>query len=55
MKSTAITYMWDLKYDTNELFTKQMYRHVVAQGKGMGKGCSESLGLADAIYYILSG
>ena len=52
-----ITYMWNLKYDTNET-TKQTHRHReqtcgwLPRGRGGGEGWSGSLGLADANYYI---
>ena len=47
-----ITYMWNLKYDTNEQKqTDTENRLVVAKG-GMGEGRIGSLGLADANYYI---
>ena len=41
--SYDITYMWNLKYDTNELIYKtetdsQTERHVVAKGEGDGGG-----------------
>ena len=40
-----ITYMWNLKYDTNDLFTKQKQTHKhrkqtygYQRGKGVGEG-----------------
>ena len=54
-----ITYMWNLKYNTNELTMKQKetYRHREQicggqEGGGVGEGWSGSLGLADANFYI---
>ena len=52
-----ITYMWNLKYGTNEHIyeteTDSQNRLVVAKGVGgMGEGWSGSLGLVDANYYI---
>ena len=56
-----ITYMWNLKYDTNEpIYETETdsdieIRLVVAKGGGEGEGWTGSLGLADASYYILNG
>ena len=55
-----ITYMWNLKHDTNEPISKtetdsQTYRLVVAKGEGEGVRCTGSLGLVDANYYNLNG
>ena len=54
-----ITYMWNLKYDTNELFTKQKQTHRHREqtcgcqgGLRVGEGWIGSFGLADANYYI---
>ena len=50
------TYMWNLKYDTNEpiykteLWTKKT--NVVAKGVGVEEGWSGRLGLADVSFYI---
>ena len=48
--------MWNLNYDTNELIyeteTDTENRLVVASGKQVWEGWIESLGLADANYYI---
>ena len=52
----SITYLWNLKYGTNELPTKQKQimamesRLMVASGKGVG--WTSSLGLVDANCYI---
>ena len=49
-----ITYMWNLKYDTDELIYKtetdsdMENRPVVAKGAGVGEGWIGSLGRADA-------
>ena len=58
--SCYITYMWNLKYDTNELIYKtetdsQRTDLWLPRGRGMGEGWSGSLGLADANYYIQNG
>ena len=55
-----VTYMWHLKYDTNELIyrtetdsqTQRTNRLVVARAGGVGEGWIGSLGLADANYYL---
>ena len=53
-----ITYMWNLKYDTNEPIyeteTEPHHRNKTggAEGKGVGEGWSGRLGLADANHYI---
>ena len=52
-----ITYMWNIKYDTNELFSKTQNRltdieNRLVFAKGVGKKRIESLGLADTNYYI---
>ena len=54
-----VTYMWNLKYDTNELIHKTATRLIDREqtcgcqgGEGVGEGWSGSLGLADANYYI---
>ena len=52
------TYMWNLKYDTNELIyeterdSQTENRLVVAKVEGVGEGCTGSVGLADTNYYI---
>ena len=57
-----ITYMWNLKYGTNELIYKtetdsqtQRTDLWLPRESGLGEGRSESLGLADAKYYIQNG
>ena len=53
-----ITYMWNLKYDTNELIyeTDTHTEHTCAcQGEWDGGGQTGSLGLPDANYYIKDG
>ena len=54
-----ITYMWNLKYNTNELIyeTDTNKKHTCAcqGGSGMGEGQTGSLGLPDANYYIKNG
>ena len=53
--------MWNLKYDTNELRTKQKCTHRqrtdlwLPREKGVGEGWIGSLGLADVSYYIENG
>ena len=53
-----ITYMWNLKYDTNELTYEtetdsQIKRtDLCCQGRGCGGGRDRDLGFADANYYI---
>ena len=55
------TFMWNLKYDTNDLFMKQKQtqRHGaqtwLPSGRGLGKGWSRGLGLADGSSYIQGG
>ena len=51
--------MWNLKYDTNDLFTKQTHTHrhrdktCGCQGEGgVGEGWTGSLRSADANYHI---
>ena len=57
----GITYMWNLKYDTNELIYKteadsQTQRTDLWLPRGrVPEGWSGSLGLADANYYIQNG
>ena len=60
--SYDIAYMWNLKYDTNELYLQNRNRLtdienrlVVAKGEGVGEGRTERLGPADANYYIQDG
>ena len=56
-----ITYVWDLKYGTNDLSTKQKKimdledRPGFANEEGEGVGWTKSLGLVDANYCIWSG
>ena len=56
-----ITYMWILKYDTNEemnLSMKQKQSHGYREqtgGRVLREGWSGSLGLADVSFYIESG
>ena len=56
-----ITYMWNLKYDTNELiYETWTHRHReqtcgCQRGEGMEEGWTGSLGLVDANYYIEHG
>ena len=54
-----IIYMWNRKYDTNELIYEtetdsqtQKTDLWLPRGRGVGEGWSGSLGLADANYYI---
>ena len=53
-----ITYMWNLRYDMNELIyntetdSQREQTCGCQRGKGMGQGWIGSLGLADANYYI---
>ena len=55
--SYNITYMWNLKYETDELIyetgrlTDVENRCVVAKGQGSVEGWIGSLGLADTNYY----
>ena len=53
-----ITYMWNLKYDTNELIYKaetdsqtQKTELWLPMGQGEGEGWNGSLGLVNANYY----
>ena len=50
-----ITYMWNLKYDTNEpIYETQGHREqavVAGVGRGLGEGWSGRLGLAGVSYY----
>ena len=55
-----ITYMWNLKYDTNKPIYKtdsQTYRTNLwlPKGWGVGEGWIREFGLADANYYIQNG
>ena len=56
-----ISYMWNLKYDTNEPIYKTNRltdienRLVAAKGGGVGEGRIGRLGLADVNYYIEDG
>ena len=57
--SYDITYMWNLKYDTNELIYEtetdsqtQRTDLWLPRGRGVGEGCTGRLGLADANYYM---
>ena len=53
-----ITYMWDLKYDPDDLFMKQKQAHKhgkdlwLPRWRGVVEGRSEILGLADVDYCI---
>ena len=54
-----ITYMWYLKYDTNEPFYEtetesqtQRTDWCLPTGRGFGEGWSGKLGLADVSFYI---
>ena len=54
-----ITYMWNLKYDTNEhIYETETDSQIqstdlwLPRGRGVGEGWIGSLGLADANYYI---
>ena len=54
-----ITYMWNLKYDTNELIceteTDSQTQRIdlwLPRGRGGGEGWIGSLGLADATYNV---
>ena len=56
----AITYTWNLKYDTNEFINKtdrlnRQNRLVGASGEGMWEDGLESLGLAEANCYTYDG
>ena len=58
--SYAITYTWNLKYDTNEFINKtdrlnRQNRLVGASGEGMWEDGLESLGLAEANCYTYDG
>ena len=49
---TYITYMLNLKYDTNKhIYDRHREQTCGCQG-GVEEGCSGSLGLTDANYYI---
>ena len=56
-----ITYMWNLKYGTNEPISKTnrltdiKIRLVVARGRGKRERWIGNLGLVDANYYIWNG
>ena len=57
-----ITYMWNLKYDTNEHIyeteTDSKTQRIdlwLPRGRGGGEGWIGGLGLADANYYIENG
>ena len=56
--SYDITYMWNLKYDTNELIyeaeigSQTENRLVLTKGEGNGEGWIKGVGLADANYFI---
>ena len=52
-----IAYIWNLKYDTNELIYEaetdsQRTDWWLPRGKGLWEGWRGSLGLADASYYL---
>ena len=60
--SYDITYMWNLKHDTNEptyaTETDSLTKRTdlwLPRGRGVGEGWSGNLGLADANYYIENG
>ena len=55
----AITYTWNLKYDTNEpIYETETNlrdtenRLLVAKGRWVGEGCIGSLGLGEANWHI---
>ena len=56
--SYDITYMWKLKYDTNELIyetetdAQTEHRTVLAKGRGDAERQTGSLGLANAGYHM---
>ena len=57
-----IIYMWNLKYNTNDHIyaretdsPKQRTDLWLPRGRGVGKGWSRGLGLANANYYIQDG
>ena len=57
-----ITYVWNIKYDTNELIyeteTDSLTRRTVLwlpRGRGLGEGWSAKLGLANVSYYTWRG
>ena len=57
-----ITYIWNLKYDTNEPIyeteTDSQTKRTdwwLPRGRGLGEGCSGRLGLADVSFYIQNG
>ena len=47
-----IIYMWNPKYDTNELTYETETDLWLPRGMGLGEGWIGSLGLADENYYI---
>ena len=52
-----ITYVWNIKYDTNKLYETETYQYReqtygCQRGEGMREGWTESLGLADENYYM---
>ena len=52
---SGITYMWNLKYDTNETETDSQTLRTdswLPRGRGVEEGRIGSLGLADANHYI---
>ena len=53
--SYSITYMWDLKYDTNELISETDIENRFVVAKAGGCGWIGSLELAYADYYIWDG
>ena len=52
-----ITYMWNLKYGTNEPIckTETDSQTCVCQGRGGGNSWTGNLGLVNANYYIQNG
>ena len=50
-----ITYMWDVKYDTNEPIYKTETDSKDIENRHGGRGWTGSLGLVDANYYIQNG
>ena len=51
--SYDITYMWNLKYDTNEpIYERETEQTGGCQRRELKEGCSGRLGLADVNYYI---
>ena len=55
--SCDITYMWNLKYDTNELTceTDSQTENRLVVAKGGGQVWSRSFGLTDTNYYMQNG